>query len=158
MLQEAKEKYTEQLKKIIRAAVGGTMLVQEEIEEFVGKCVEKGEIAEKDGKNLISDLFSKRKKATQDKIHETQGKLQGTLSSLESTIDTRIESILKAMHIPTKDDVTSVNAKIEEVLSKLEKLEGGTEKTEAKETKESKSTKESKGSKGSKGSKEMQQA
>ncbi|MEK7483655.1 MAG: phasin family protein [Planctomycetota bacterium] len=116
MLQEAKEKWAEQLKKIIRASVGGTMLVQEEIEEFISKCVERGELAEKDGKSLVSDLFKKKKKTTQETI-------TSTLTSLESTIDARIESILKKVHIPTKEDVKKMNEKLEEVLSKLEKLE-----------------------------------
>ena len=116
MLQEAKEKWSEQLKNVIRASIGGTRLVQEEIEEFINKCIEKGELAEKDGKSLITDLFNKRKKFTQEKM-----------SSLESTIDERIEGILKKMHIPTKEDVSQMNDKLEQVLTKLEKLEIGTE-------------------------------
>lgn len=112
MLQEAKEKWSEQLKKIISASIGGTIIVQEEIEDFINRCVEKGELAEKDKKSLISDLSSKSKKLTQD-----------TLSSLESTIDNRLEAILKKMHIPTKEDVSKMNEKLERVLDKLDQLE-----------------------------------
>jgi poly(hydroxyalkanoate) granule-associated protein len=111
-LEETREKWTEQLKKVILASIGGAVLVQEEIEDFINKCVEKGQLAEKDGKSLLKDLLKKRKKETKEKV-----------ASLESTIDGRIESILAKMHIPSKEDVQKMNEKLEQVLGKLDQLE-----------------------------------
>jgi hypothetical protein len=41
--------------KVLLAGIGVVALTQEEIEKFVAKLVERGEIAEQDGKKLVSD-------------------------------------------------------------------------------------------------------
>ena len=45
------------MRKVALASVGGVVLLQEEVEEFVSKLVQKGELAEKDGKSLVKDLL-----------------------------------------------------------------------------------------------------
>ena len=47
----------EMSRKVLLAGVGAVALAQDEIEEFVNKLVERGEIAEKDGRKLIRDLI-----------------------------------------------------------------------------------------------------
>src|SRR5277367_4799826 len=53
--------FTDLVRKVALASVGAVVLAQEELEDFVGKLVQKGELAEKDGKTLVSDLIEKRK-------------------------------------------------------------------------------------------------
>ena len=54
-------------RKIMLAGVGALVLAQEEIECFVSKLVERGELAEKEGTQLIQDMkewrFSAKKEA-----------------------------------------------------------------------------------------------
>src|SRR5438874_134948 len=56
-----KEPFGDLVRKFALAGVGAVVLAQEEVEEFVAKLVQKGELAEKDGKSLVKDLLEKRK-------------------------------------------------------------------------------------------------
>ncbi|MBI3271986.1 MAG: phasin family protein [Planctomycetes bacterium] len=103
--------WTGQLRRIVLAGVGAVAVAQEEYETFISRLVAKGEIAEKDGKQLLADLLSRQKKAAKDGA----GKLTGAL-------DNRIERIFHKMHIPTKSDVATLAQRIEELNEKLDKL------------------------------------
>ena len=56
-----KANFAELVRKVALASVGAVVLAQEEVEDFVGKLVQKGELAEKDGKTLVKDLLETRK-------------------------------------------------------------------------------------------------
>ncbi|MEW6504421.1 MAG: phasin family protein, partial [Chloroflexota bacterium] len=45
--------FTELSRKILLAGIGAAALAQEEIERFVNRLVEKGELAEKDARRMI---------------------------------------------------------------------------------------------------------
>ena len=51
----------EAVHKVLLAGIGAAALAQEEIEDFVNRLVERGEIAEADGKKMIKDVLEKRK-------------------------------------------------------------------------------------------------
>ena len=55
----------EAVRKVLLASIGAVALAQDEIEDFVNKLVERGEIAEKDGKKLVRDLKERRKKESE---------------------------------------------------------------------------------------------
>jgi len=54
----------EAVRRVLMAGVGVVVLAQEEVEEFVNKLIERGEIAEKDGRKLINEVVEKRKKTS----------------------------------------------------------------------------------------------
>ena len=76
--------------KVLLAGIGAVVLTQEEIEKFVDKLVERGEIAEKEGKKVVHDVMEKRKKEAK---------------KAEDNMDQQIEAILGRMHVPTKGDM-----------------------------------------------------
>jgi poly(hydroxyalkanoate) granule-associated protein len=97
--------------RVLLASVGAVVLAQEEIEDFVNRLVEKGEIAEKDGKKLVKDILERRKKET---------------AKVEKEVDDRIESIVEKvlgrMNVPTKSDIDALSKKIGELSQKVEDL------------------------------------
>jgi poly(hydroxyalkanoate) granule-associated protein len=95
------------VRKVLLASIGAVALAQEEIEDFIDKLVERGEIAEKDGKVLVRDLMERRKKQT-DKAEEE--------------LDERIEEILHRMNVPTKSDIEELSAKITQLTDKVDEL------------------------------------
>jgi polyhydroxyalkanoate synthesis regulator phasin len=97
----------ESARKVLLASIGAVALAQEEIEDFVNKLIERGEIAEKDGKKLIRDLMEKRKKQAKE---------------AEQNIDKQIEDVLGRMNIPTKSDIQALSAKINELNKKVDEL------------------------------------
>ena len=93
--------------KVLLAGIGAVALTQEEVERFVAKLVERGEIAEQDGKKLVSDVMEKRKKETK---------------KAESELDKRLEDLLNRMNVPTKSDINALSAKITELSKKVDEL------------------------------------
>lgn len=95
---------TELTRKVLLAGIGAAALVQEEAEAFIHRLIEKGELAEKDGRDLMQDLREKRRKKVSEKL------------------DNRINSIINKMDIPTKADIDLLTEKISELSNKIENL------------------------------------
>jgi poly(hydroxyalkanoate) granule-associated protein len=110
-VKEAGDRYqyplTEMLRRVFLASVGAAAIAHEELEAMVDRLVERGEMAEKDGKTLI---------------HEMKDKRSSRVTHLEDEIDRRFSSIMDRMNIPTKADVDALNAKIAELNRKLDEL------------------------------------
>ncbi len=96
-------KLQEALHRVMLAAVGTVGLVQDEVEHFVNKAVERGEIAEKEARKTVHDVTEKRKGA-------------------EKEVDKRFEDMLVKLNIPTKNDLTALNDKISDLAQKVESL------------------------------------
>ncbi len=97
----------EMSRKVLLAGMGAVALAQEEVEEFVNKLVERGEIAEKDGKKLVRDVMEKRKKEAK---------------KAEDELEKRVEELLDRMNVPTKSDIEALSAKITELTKKVDEL------------------------------------
>jgi poly(hydroxyalkanoate) granule-associated protein len=94
-------------RKVLLAGMGAVVLTQEEMEKFVARLVERGEIAEKDGKKLVQDVLAKRKKEAQ---------------KAEDELSKRIEEQLDRLNIPTKSDIEALSAKITALTKKVDEL------------------------------------
>jgi poly(hydroxyalkanoate) granule-associated protein len=94
-------------RKVLLAGIGAVALTQEEVEKFVNKLVERGEIAEQDGKKLVRDVMEKRRKETK---------------KAEDHLDKRIEEFLDRMNVPTKADIEALSAKITALTKKVDEL------------------------------------
>lgn len=94
-------------RKVLLAGIGAVAIAQEEVEEFVNRLVERGEIAEKDGKKLIKEVVDRRKKEAE---------------KTEDEINKRIEEILDRMNVPTKADIETLGDKITALSKKVDEL------------------------------------
>jgi polyhydroxyalkanoate synthesis regulator phasin len=94
-------------RKVLMAGMGAVALAQEEVEEFVNKLVERGEIAEKDGKKLLQDVMEKRKKEAK---------------KAEDGLEKRMEELLDRMNVPTKSDIEALSTKITALTKKVDEL------------------------------------
>lgn len=104
---------------VMLATIGAVALSKEEIEAIVNRLIEKGEIAESDGRELISELMERRKKEAKEiEVKEVEVKEE----KAEGILDQRIESILNRMNIPSKGDVESLSRKISTLSQKVEDL------------------------------------
>ncbi len=99
------------LRRVLMAGVGAVALTQEQIEDFVGKLVERGEIADGDARKLVSDVIDRRKRMIQD-----GGK------RAEESVDRRIESLLARMNIPSKSEIETLSEKISVLSRKVDEL------------------------------------
>ena len=93
--------------KVLLASIGGVVLAQEEIEDFVGKLVERGEIAEKDAREMLRDVMQKRKKDAK---------------KAEEDLDRRMSELVDRLKIPTKSDIDHLSAQIDRLSQKVDDL------------------------------------
>jgi poly(hydroxyalkanoate) granule-associated protein len=94
-------------RKVLLASIGAVSLAQEEIESFVNHLVERGEVAERDGRRLLNDIMEKRK----NQVKEVESDLEG-----------RIEEILSRLNVPTKADIEALGNKIMALTRKVDAL------------------------------------
>jgi poly(hydroxyalkanoate) granule-associated protein len=99
--------FVEAVRKVLLAGIGAIALGKEETEEFVNRLVERGEIAEKDGRKLVNEIMDKRKKGA-EKAEDELGK--------------RVESVLDRMNVPSKADIDALSEKITSLSKKIDEL------------------------------------
>ncbi len=104
---QERHQFQETLRKLLMAGIGAVALAQDEIEAVINKLVERGELAEKDGKKIIQDMLDKRKKETK---------------KVEEDITKRTEEILRRLNIPTKADIEALSKKINALSKKVDEL------------------------------------
>ncbi|HSN76686.1 MAG TPA: phasin family protein [Anaerolineae bacterium] len=120
------------VRRVLMAGVGVVVLTKDEIEDFVSKLIERGEIAEQDGRRLIRDvLHRQREEAAEvaDKVEGVAEKMQEEtgkqITRAESMMDQRIESILGRLNVPSKSDIDALSEKISLLAEKVDALRHG---------------------------------
>jgi poly(hydroxyalkanoate) granule-associated protein len=105
--EEVRKPLLDVARKVLLAGIGAVALAQDEIEDFVERLVERGEIAEKDGRKLIREVMDKRKKDAE---------------KAEDEVSKRVEEILDRMNVPTKADIEALGEKITSLSKKVDEL------------------------------------
>jgi len=108
---EASKDFLKGLRRVLMAGLGAVTLAQEEVEGFVSKLVDRGEIAENDGRKLIEELLDKRKKRAEE-----------SSKRVENEIEQRMDSLLGRMNVPSKKDIDSLSEKVTELTKKVDEL------------------------------------
>ncbi len=96
------------IKKSIFIGAGLASMTAEKIEEAVSEIVKKGEISEKQGKELVQDLLDKSSKVRKD---------------LGERIDKLVQDRLQKLNIPTRREIDELKAKIAQLEKDREKKE-----------------------------------
>ncbi|MCA9933798.1 MAG: phasin family protein [Ardenticatenaceae bacterium] len=94
-------------RRVLLAGIGVVALAQGEVEDFINRLIERGEIAEKDGRKLLTDVLERRKKQVEE---------------AETELESRIEEILNRMNIPSKADIDALSRKITNLTKKVDEL------------------------------------
>lgn len=107
--------FLEATRKVLLASIGAVALAQDEIEEFIGRLIDRGELAEKDGRKLMKEVIDKRKKTSKD---------------AEEEVTKRVQEVLDRLSVPSKADIDELSKKISTLTAKVESL---TKETKEKE-------------------------
>jgi poly(hydroxyalkanoate) granule-associated protein len=99
------------LRRVLLAGVGAFSLAQGEAEKFVKKLIDRGELAESDGRKLLDELQEKRK----DRMDESRKKVS-------EEMEKRMETLLQRMNVPTKADIDTLSSKVAELTKKIDEL------------------------------------
>lgn len=98
-------------RRVLLAAVGLGTLAYEGAEKVVQRLVDKGELAEEDGRSILQTLSEKRAE-----------KVQASNQRVREEVDRRMGSLLNRMNMPSKEDIDQLNEKIAALSSKVEAL------------------------------------
>jgi len=104
MAEEERNRFFQVARKVVLAGFGAVGLAQDELEEFVNRLVERGEIAEKDARKLLREVTERRRKTAE---HE---------------MDKRLDEVLERMNVPSKTDIDALSHKITALTHKVEEL------------------------------------
>ncbi len=94
-------------RRVVLAAIGAVALASDEVENFVNKLVERGEIAEKDGRKLLKEVTERTQKQ---------------MKPAEKEVEKRLETMLENLNIPSKTDIDALSEKVAELSQKVESL------------------------------------
>jgi poly(hydroxyalkanoate) granule-associated protein len=108
---EVRSPLFEVLRRVALASVGAVALAQDAAEDLVNRLVERGEIAEEDGKRLVREMREKRQKQVST----------GPERAAEE-LDRRMREVLNRMNVPTKTDIDELSAKITTLSEKVDEL------------------------------------
>lgn len=97
----------EGMRKLILASIGAVAIAQEELENLINKLVERGELAEKEGKKILDEMKERRRRKS---------------AKAETEINKRVEELMKNMNVPTKDDIDAISKKINDLDKKVDSL------------------------------------
>ena len=94
-------------RKVILASIGVIAVAQDELEDFVDRLIERGEIAEKDGRKLLNEMKEKRKKRSHE-VEEELGK--------------KVRETMERMNVPSRTDFEKLTANIAALSQKIDEL------------------------------------
>ena len=102
--EEERNRFFQVARKVVLAGFGAVGLAQDELEDFVNRLVERGEIAEKDARKLMHEVTERRRKG------------------VEKEMDKRLDEVLERMNVPSKADIDALSHKITALTHKVEEL------------------------------------
>lgn len=91
------------IKKTMLVGAGLAAVTREKIEEIIGELVKKGELSEKEGKEMVDELVEKSKKVKKD---------------LDKKVEKIVSDTLKKLNIPTREELTELKKKIDKLAKK----------------------------------------
>jgi polyhydroxyalkanoate synthesis regulator phasin len=81
-------------RKILLAGIGAAVLAQDEIETFVNRLVDEGELAEKDARALVKEMMERREMLDRKKKSESRQPAAATKADIEA-LNLRIAELNK---------------------------------------------------------------
>jgi poly(hydroxyalkanoate) granule-associated protein len=101
----------ESARKLLLGSIGALALGKDEIEALVAKLVERGEVAEQDGRKMVDEITQKGK----DTIAKGRERVQSRIGMGEKE-----EKVVE--ELPTKADIDTLTEKINELTKKIDAM------------------------------------
>ncbi len=112
-------------RKIWLAGLGAYAKVGQEGADYFQELVKAGQTVEKKGKKVVAEKFEAANAEIEDvksEVSTFKGKVEVQLDKVEKAFDTRVASALNRIGIPSKHDVETLSAKLDELTALLERV------------------------------------
>ena len=94
----------ELVKKAIYTGVGFAVLTKEKAEELVKELAQQAQFSEQEGKELLESVLKQSEQARND---------------FQAKLEDGVLAVVKKLNLATKDEVTSLKAKVDELSAKV---------------------------------------
>lgn len=112
------EEVKESANKIWLAGLGALAAAEEEGSKIFNSLVEKGESYEARGKEEIAKV--------KDKVEGAFGKAESSWDKLGDAFDEKVAAAVERLGIPSRDEITTLTKRVEELTVKVDQLKVGT--------------------------------
>ena len=112
-------------RKIWLAGLGAYTKVGQEGSEYFQELIKEGQLVEKKGKKLVAEKLEAANTEIDEAKSEVstfKGKVEVQLDKVEKAFDSRVASALNRIGIPSKHDVETLSAKLDELTALLERV------------------------------------
>ncbi|WP_347903385.1 phasin family protein [Pseudomonas purpurea] len=112
-------------RKIWLAGLGAYTKVGHEGSEYFQELIKAGQTVEKKGKKVVTEQLeaaNTQLDEAKSEVSTFKGKVEVQLDRVEKAFDTRVASALNRIGIPSKHDVETLSAKLDELTALLERV------------------------------------
>lgn len=112
-------------RKIWLAGLGAYAKVGQEGSEYFQELIKAGQVVEKKGKKVVAEKLEAANAEIDEAKSEVstfKGRVEVQLEKVEKAFDTRVASALNRIGIPSKHDVETLSAKLDELTALLERV------------------------------------
>lgn len=115
------EEVRESVHKIWLAGLGALAATEEEGTKIFNNLVEKGESYEARGKKEAAKL--------KEKMESKVGKAESSWEKLGEAFDEKVSAAIKRLGVPSRDEITTLTKRVEELTLKVDQLKTGSAKS-----------------------------
>ncbi len=101
----------EMLRRLMLAGIGAVALSRDEVEGFINRLVERGELAQKDGEKIMHEVMERFRQRPQTQT-----------ARFGEQIENSFEQFLNRLNVPSKRDIDELSAKIAQLAARVEEL------------------------------------
>lgn len=105
----------EGVRRLVLASIGAVAITRDEAEKVIDQLVERGELAQKEGERLTSELTQK--------LRASRAEVESGGSHLNRQIEQGIEQVLGRLNIPSKREIDELTAKISQLNAQIAALQ-----------------------------------
>ncbi|MGG7671110.1 phasin family protein [Pseudomonas sp. WC2] len=112
-------------RKIWLAGLGAYTKVGQEGSDYFQELIQAGQTVEKKGKKAVTEKLEAANAEideAKDEVSSFKGRVEVQLDKVEKAFDTRVASALNRIGIPSKHDVETLSAKLDELTALLERV------------------------------------
>ncbi len=106
---ERREEMLNLIKRFMLAGVGALALTKDEVDEFLDRLVERGELAEDEARRALKEAIERQERKAQKAVEKLG-------------VEEKVETVSKKADIPRKSDIAALAERIEEISRKLDAL------------------------------------
>ncbi|MFJ2284265.1 phasin family protein [Pseudomonas sp. NPDC087803] len=112
-------------RKIWLAGLGAYAKVGQEGSDYFQELIKAGQAVEKKGKKVVTEKLEAANAdidEAKDEVSSFKGRVEVQLDKVEKAFDSRVASALNRIGIPSKHDVETLSAKLDELTALLERV------------------------------------